>query len=75
MKIAAVAIPNDIRSLFAELPQARLERKTREEQLVNEREEAARKREEERKAQREALRSELLVAWDWLLGDAARVEA
>lgn len=71
----AVAIPNDIRSLFAELPRARLDRKTREEQIVRDREEAARKREEERKAQRQALRSELLVAWDWLLGDGQELAA
>lgn len=70
-----MALPNDIRSLFAELPHARAERIARAEQLERERDEAARRREEERKAQREALRAELLVAWDWLLGDGQELAA
>ena len=39
------------------------------------RQEAAKKREEERKAQRAALRAELLVAWDWLQQDGQELAA
>ena len=70
-----MALPNDIRSLFAGLPDARAARTAQAEQQLRDREEATRRREEERKAQRAALRSELLVAWDWLLGDGQELAA
>jgi hypothetical protein len=70
-----VPLPNDIRSLFAELPHARAERIARAEQLERERDEAARAQEEMRKTQRESLKPQLLVAWDWLLGDGQELAA
>jgi hypothetical protein len=70
-----MAIPTDIRTLFNELPQARAERAAREKQQVLDREAEAKRQEEERKTQRQALKSELLVAWDWLLGDGQELAA
>ena len=70
-----MALPNEIRSLFADLPQARAERIARAEQQVRDQEEAARRRDDERRTQRAALRSEVLVAWDWLLGDGQELAA
>ena len=55
-----MALPTDIRTLFAELPQARADRTAR--------------AEEQRLAQ-DALRAELQVAWDWLLGDGQELAA
>ena len=70
-----MALPNEIRTLFADLPHARAERAARAGQEVRAREEAALREAEARKAQRQALRSELLVAWDWLLGDGQELAA
>lgn len=70
-----MALPNDIRALFAELPQARANRTARTEEQVRLREEAAKRREEEQRLARQALRPELLVAWDWLLADGQELAA
>ena len=70
-----MAIPNDIRALFTELPQAREDRLARAAQQERQRDEAAKQREAQRLAEREALRSELLVAWDWLQGDGQELAA
>ncbi len=70
-----MALPNDIRTLFAELPQARADRTARAEEQVRLREEAARRRAEEQRLAKDALRAELQVAWDWLLGDGQELAA
>ena len=70
-----MALPKDIRTLFNELPQARADREALQKQRVLDREAAAKKLEEERKAQRAALRAELLVAWDWLQQDGQELAA
>jgi hypothetical protein len=70
-----MALPTDIRSLFAGLPDARAARTAQAQQQVREREEATLRQAEERKTQRAALRAELLVAWDWLLGDGQELAA
>ncbi len=71
----AMALPNDIRTLFHDLPTARAEREARAKQAVLDREEAERLRAEERRVQRDALRAELAVAWDWLQGDGQELAA
>ena len=63
-----MALPKEIRTLFNDLPQARAERDALKKQRVIDRETEAKRLEEERKAQRAALRAELMVAWDWLQG-------
>lgn len=70
-----MALPNDIKTLFAELPQARANRTARAEEQARLREEAASRRAEEQRLARQALRAELLVAWDWLLGDGQELAA
>ena len=53
-----MALPKEIRTLFNDLPQARAERDALKKQRVIDRETEAKRLEEERKAQRAALRAE-----------------
>lgn len=68
-------MPNDVRALFQELPAARAEREAKQKQAIVDREEAAKRAKEQRALEREKLRSELAVAWDWLQGDGQELAA
>jgi hypothetical protein len=70
-----MAMPNDIRALFNDLPHARADRDAKQKQALADREENARLEKERRERERELLRTELTVAWDWLQGDGQELAA
>lgn len=70
-----MALPKELKALFAGLPQARAEKQQRAEQARLDEESAKEQAEAERQRQREALRAELSVAWDWLEGDGQELAA
>lgn len=70
-----MALPEHIRALFNELPEARLAREQKERQAIADREAAAKAALEARDAERVALRADAQVTWDWLLSDGQELAA
>jgi|GEM_PF-5197135 hypothetical protein len=70
-----MALPPDLRALFNDLPRARADKEARAKQAALDREEAERRRRETAEQEREQLRAELAVAWDWLQGDGQELAA
>ncbi|MFZ5445760.1 MAG: hypothetical protein ACOZQL_37555 [Myxococcota bacterium] len=70
-----MAMPRDVKALFSSLPEARARRRAAEEQALAERADALRREAEERERQRQQLRAELAVTWDWLQQDGQELAA
>jgi hypothetical protein len=72
---APMALPPHVLKAFDELPRARAEREARELKARQDRDAAANARDEARATERQQLRTELLVVWDWVESDAQELAA
>lgn len=70
-----MAMPSDLKALFSSLPEARERKKAAEEQALADRLAAMQREADARERQRQALRDELAVTWDWLQQDGQELAA
>lgn len=68
-------MPRELKALFTALPEARAQQKAAEAQALADRVSAMEREQEARERQRQALRDELAVTWDWLQQDGQELAA